>query len=196
MLHPRFLLPLILLLRSPSLQAQQAPAPTTSPEPLVAPFDLTWGQDPEQVVTWAKKSNLTMKWIEGPGDPATLLEIDNGKTIQMPNAEFNRLRFRFIAGHLVEATIIYVREDTQAKNRALGDKLTEEIKAKWKNGIESAESTGNNDRSTTITWKVAEGRFIMFNTTQSTPDAAGNQLWIGKVVYRHHALALLAAQKN
>lgn len=192
----------LLLLCAASATAQRlesAPQEVTQAmeeDPLPCPFALKWGQDPEQVVSWARKNQLTLKWIERPGDPSTTIEIDKNGEVTMPNAEFSKLRFRFINGHLVEAAIIYQREGTPKENELQAAKLVQEIQMKWGKGMDSAENTGNSDRSLTTTWKVSEGRFILLNVTQTLADSTGKQLWVGKVIYRHHALALLASQKD
>jgi hypothetical protein len=160
-------------------------------DPLPAPFSLHWGQGPEEPVEWARKNKLVMRWVEKPGQTESILEIDSGTAEKLPGVEFNKIRFQFRQGRLVEATVIYEREDTQEILGRLEQQIAASIQKKWGAGQESAEATRSGDTSKTRTWKVAEGRYILFNTTNSQPDSSNKLLWIGKVVYRHHALSLL-----
>lgn len=160
-------------------------------DPLPVPFALQWGQGPEDPVEWARKNGLVMRWIEVPGKSETTLEIEKGGDGKLPGVEFNKIRFNFNTGKLVEATVIYQREGNLAGIQSLQNQIQQELAKKWGKGDQSAEAVKNGDVSQTITWKVGEGRYILLNTTQAPQDGARQILWVGKVVYRHHALSLL-----
>lgn len=165
-------------------------------DPLPAPFALQWGQGPDDAIKWARKNQLVIKWIEVPNKPETTLEIDRGTPQTLPGVEFNKIRLNFTQGQLVEATVIYLKENTITNVQSFQDQIQTGLEKTWGEGSQEAEAKRGTDTSQTITWKVEEGRYILFNTTHSEPDNTGKIVWIGKISYRHHALSLLIQAKN
>jgi hypothetical protein len=132
-------------------QQSQANSPDTSPASryptFPAPFDLQWGDGPEQILQWAAGRQFQTAWKDNAQAQGTesLLEITPpAGTDQFPDAEFNTLNFAFKSGHLVEVKVIFRYRDqtpTQAND------LTQNRKALVEKGQNQAASLVGNDQN-------------------------------------------------
>lgn len=174
--------------------SQNSSSPTSPTFP--APFDLQWGEGPEQILKWASSRQFQTAWKENAQAQGaeSLLEVTPpAGTDQFPDAEFNTLNFAFKSGHLVEVKVIFrYRDQTPAQSQALTENrkgLVEKGQNKAANLISNDQKDKNGVHYTRQLWQWEKGPGLYIYLIEAEARQKQKSITSIALSYRNQTLA-------
>lgn len=169
----------------PDWETKETPTPKNQYKPIEPPFGMEWGENPRNLLRWAKINRFKM--IQG---------IDHQKNmvyeVQGPfeDVQFSRLRFSFSKNQLVEVEIQFLQKKSEDIEGILlrSIAIKENLQAEFGSGKALPENHGQTANSD---WKCLqqiwsdEDHIILLNYYQAQPkDQTKKPLIITSIHYR------------